>query len=135
MTKGKMVGWHHRFKGQALGDEGQGGLACCSPWAHKESDMMEQLNWFMHTYVYVYTLVHMYTYICTFIFFSFILFPFRLPQSIVEFPVLYSMFSLIILYIVVYICQSQSPSSSHLPSHRFWIVMFSFVSKVFFFFF
>ena len=27
-----------------IGD-GQGGLACCSPWGHKESDMTEQLNW------------------------------------------------------------------------------------------
>ena len=27
---------------QAPGDgEGQGGLACCSPWGHKESDMTE----------------------------------------------------------------------------------------------
>ena len=24
--------------------EGQGGLACCSPWGHKQSDMIEQLN-------------------------------------------------------------------------------------------
>ena len=23
---------------------GQGGLACCSPWGHKESDTTEQLN-------------------------------------------------------------------------------------------
>ena len=30
---------------QALGDgEGQGSLACCSPWSCKESDMTEQLN-------------------------------------------------------------------------------------------
>ena len=39
-----MAGWHHRCNGhdlgQILGDsEGQGGLACCSPWGHKESDM------------------------------------------------------------------------------------------------
>ena len=28
-----------------LGDgEGQGSLACCSPWGRKESDMTEQLN-------------------------------------------------------------------------------------------
>ena len=28
-----------------LGDgDGQGGLACCSPWGHKESGMTEQLN-------------------------------------------------------------------------------------------
>ena len=37
-----MVGWHHRLTGhdfeQALGvGDGQGGLACCSPWSHKES--------------------------------------------------------------------------------------------------
>ena len=30
---------------QALGvGDGQGGLACCSPWGHKESDRTEQLN-------------------------------------------------------------------------------------------
>ena len=38
-----MVGWHHRLNGhefeQALGvDDGQGSLACCSPWGCKESD-------------------------------------------------------------------------------------------------
>ena len=26
------------------GSEGQGSLACCSPWGHEESDMTEQLN-------------------------------------------------------------------------------------------
>ena len=25
--------------------DGQGGLACCGPWGHKELDMIEQLNW------------------------------------------------------------------------------------------
>ena len=25
--------------------DGQGSLACCSPWGRKESDMTEQLNW------------------------------------------------------------------------------------------
>ena len=49
MTEYNMVGWHHRLNGhefeQALGDgEGQGSLACCSPWGHKESDTTEQLN-------------------------------------------------------------------------------------------
>ena len=44
-----MVGWHHWLNGQefeqAPGDgEGQGSLACCSPWHHKESDMTERLN-------------------------------------------------------------------------------------------
>ena len=44
-----MVGWHHRLDGnefeQAPGDsEGQGSLACCSPWGHKESDTTQSLN-------------------------------------------------------------------------------------------
>ena len=45
-----MVGCDHGLKGhefvQAPGDggEGQGGLACCSPWGHRESDMTERLN-------------------------------------------------------------------------------------------
>ena len=44
-----MVGWHHRLNGhefeQAPGDsEGQGSLACCSPWGHKELDTTERLN-------------------------------------------------------------------------------------------
>ena len=48
-TEDEMVGWHHRLNGhefeQAPGDgEGQGSLACCSPWGHKESDMTEWLN-------------------------------------------------------------------------------------------
>ena len=42
MTEDKMVGWHlngHEFQ-QAAGDgEGQGSLACCSPWGRKKSDM------------------------------------------------------------------------------------------------
>ena len=49
MTEDEMVGWHHGLSGhefeQALGDnEGQGSLACSSPWGHKESDTTEQLN-------------------------------------------------------------------------------------------
>ena len=48
-TEGEMVRWHHQFKGhefdQALRDgEGQGSLACCSPWSYKELDTTEQLN-------------------------------------------------------------------------------------------
>ena len=44
-----MAGWHHRLDGrefeQALGDgEGQGSLACCSPWGHKELDVTKQLK-------------------------------------------------------------------------------------------
>ena len=49
-TDDKMVGWHHLFNGheleQALGvGDGQGGLTCCSPWHHKESDTTEWLSW------------------------------------------------------------------------------------------
>ena len=49
MTEDEMVGWHHRLNGhgfeQTPGDgEGQGSLACCSPWGHKESDTTKQLN-------------------------------------------------------------------------------------------
>ena len=44
-----MTGWHHRLNGhefeQAPGDsEGQGSLACCSPWTRKELNMTQQLN-------------------------------------------------------------------------------------------
>ena len=39
-----MIGWCHGFNGHELGQspgdgEGQGSLACCSPWGHEESDM------------------------------------------------------------------------------------------------
>ena len=49
MTEDEMVGWHHWLNGResewtpGVGD-GQGGLACCSPWCRKESGMTE-LNW------------------------------------------------------------------------------------------
>ena len=50
MTEDEMVGWHHRLNGYGFRwtpgvDDGQGGLACCGSWDHKESDMTEQLNW------------------------------------------------------------------------------------------
>ena len=49
-TEDEMAGWHHWLNGYVfewtlgVGDE-QGGLVCCSPWGHKESDMTERLNW------------------------------------------------------------------------------------------
>ena len=49
MTEDEMVGWHHQLDGRefertlGVGD-GQGGLACCSPQSHRESDMTERLN-------------------------------------------------------------------------------------------
>ena len=49
MTEDEMVGWHHRLdehkfeQTPSVGD-GQGGLACCDSWDHKESDRTERLN-------------------------------------------------------------------------------------------
>ena len=47
-SEDEMAGWHHRCNehelGQTPGDgEGQGGLTCCSPWGHKELDVVG--NW------------------------------------------------------------------------------------------
>ena len=41
-----MVGWYHGLNGHEFGwtlrgGDGQGGLACCNSWSHKESDMTE----------------------------------------------------------------------------------------------
>ena len=49
-TEDEMAGWHHwldRHESEwppGVGD-GQGGLACCDSWGHKESDTTERLNW------------------------------------------------------------------------------------------
>ena len=45
VAEDEMVGWHHQLNGhelgQTLGDsEGEGGLASCSPWGLKESDIL-----------------------------------------------------------------------------------------------
>ena len=49
-TEDEMVGCHHRLDGREFGwtpgvDDGQGGLVCCSPWGHQESNTTEWLNW------------------------------------------------------------------------------------------
>ena len=49
MAEDEMIGWHHRLDGrgfeQAPGvGDGQGGLACCSPWGRRESDTTERLD-------------------------------------------------------------------------------------------
>ena len=49
MKEDEMAGWHHWLNGhefeQALGvGDGQGSLACYSPWGHKESDTTERLD-------------------------------------------------------------------------------------------
>ena len=46
MTEDEMIGWHHRLNGHELEQapvvgDGQGSLACRSPWGHKELDMTE----------------------------------------------------------------------------------------------
>ena len=43
----EMVGWHHQLDGHELekapgAGDGQGRLACCSPWGLKESDTTQQ---------------------------------------------------------------------------------------------
>ena len=49
-TEDEMAGWHHQLNGHEFewtpgGGDGQGGLACCGPRGHKESDTTERLNW------------------------------------------------------------------------------------------
>ena len=49
MKEDKMVGWHyqlnrHEFEQAPEVGDGQGSLACCSPWGRKESDPTRQLN-------------------------------------------------------------------------------------------
>ena len=46
----EIVGWHHwldehEFEQAPSVGNGQGRLACCSPWGHKETDATERLNW------------------------------------------------------------------------------------------
>ena len=45
-----MIGWHqwlngHEFEQTQGVDDGQGSLACCSPWGYKELDITKWLNW------------------------------------------------------------------------------------------
>ena len=56
MTEDEMVGWHHRlnrheFEQAPVVVDGQGILACCSLWGHKESDMTEQLHNTIYNFV------------------------------------------------------------------------------------
>ena len=49
-TEDEMAGWHHWLDGRESewtpGDgDGQGVLACCDSWGHKESDTTERLDW------------------------------------------------------------------------------------------
>ena len=45
----ELVRWYHQLNGHKLEQaprvgDGQGSLACCSPWGHKESDTTGRLN-------------------------------------------------------------------------------------------
>ena len=45
----EMVRWHHQLNGreceQTPGDsDGQGSLACCGPWSHRDLDTTERVN-------------------------------------------------------------------------------------------
>ena len=49
MTEHEIVGWHHQLDGHEFAStagvgDGEGGLACCDSWGHKESDTTERLN-------------------------------------------------------------------------------------------
>ena len=59
MTEDEMVGWYHRHNGHGFGctpgvGDGQGVLACCRSWVHKESGMTEWLIWTEYSIVYIY---------------------------------------------------------------------------------
>ena len=49
ITEDQMFGWHHQHNGHEFeqapwNNDGQGSLACCSPWGRKELDTTERLN-------------------------------------------------------------------------------------------
>ena len=116
-----MIGWHHRLNGLEFEQdprdgEGQGSLASCSPWGHKESDTTERLNNNNKVnQLYIYPL--------------FLDFPPCRSLQNIEVPVLYNRsFQLSVLYIVVYIYMS-------IPVSQFILLPFSlgncrFVGKV-----
>ena len=48
-TEEEMVGWHHwlnrhEFEQTPRDSEGEGNLACCSPWGYKESDTQTRMS-------------------------------------------------------------------------------------------
>ena len=45
MTEDEIVGWHHQLDGHEFVGDGQGDLACYSPWGPKESNTSQKLNW------------------------------------------------------------------------------------------
>ena len=73
MTEDELAGWHHRLDGHEFGKtpgvgDGQGSLACCNSWGHKESDMTERLNWtelkdILFTNTFSYSVVCLFTFL------------------------------------------------------------------------
>ena len=64
-TEDEMVGWHHGLNGHEFEEapgvgDGQGSLACCSPWGRKDSNTTEKPNWteLMHIFG-AYLVAHM----------------------------------------------------------------------------
>ena len=69
-TEDEMVGWHHWLDGHEFeqtpgAGEGQGNLACCSPWGHKELDTTEWLNW-LNWWLILLTFTHWLVYLAFF---------------------------------------------------------------------
>ena len=58
-TEDEMAGWHHRLSGHGfewtpeVGD-GQGGLACCSPWGRSRTWLSDWTDWLKHNLIFLY---------------------------------------------------------------------------------
>ena len=64
MTEDEMVGWHdslngHEFEQTLEDSEGQGRLACYSPWGCKESDITQQTEQQQYIYFYIFRLMRL----------------------------------------------------------------------------
>jgi len=73
-TEDEMVGWHHwlnglQFEQTPEDSEGQGSLACCSPWGRKESDTTEATEQQQQQHLLVtlgkWTILYEVKYLCT----------------------------------------------------------------------
>ena len=69
MTEDEVVGWHHQLNGHGFGwtpgvGDGQGGLACCGSWDHKESDTIGRLNLteLKNVFLFVYVIIQITTF-------------------------------------------------------------------------
>ena len=99
-----------------------------------QADTTQRLNYhhiYMCVCIYIYVCVCVYVYVYVYIFahispLFWIFFPFRSPQSIKQSSLCYTIGShqLSILYIGVYIRQSQSPNSYYPPIYPLWYPQF-----------